>query len=56
MSRSHKNSHSLVPSWFKRLQMRSQKQKQKASDRKLFENSEAEPAAKFKKSHRWDWF
>jgi len=28
--------------------MRSQKQKQKKSDRRLFENPEAEPGAKFK--------
>ena len=28
MSRSYKNNSSVVPSWFKRLQMRSQKQKQ----------------------------
>ena len=56
MSRSNKNSKSVVPSWFKRLQMRSQKQKQKESDRKLFGNPESEPEAKFKKSHRWEWF
>ncbi len=43
MSRSYKNNSSVVPSWFKRLQMRSQKQKQKKSDRKLFENSEVVP-------------
>ena len=56
MSRSYKNKSSVVPSWFKRLQMRSQKQKQKESDRKLFDNPETEQEAKFKKSHRWDWF
>jgi len=56
MSRSNKNSKSLVTSWFKRLQMRSQKQKLKESDRKLFENAEAEQETKFKKSHRWEWF
>jgi len=56
MSRSNKNSKSVVPSWFKRLQMRSQKQKQKESDRKLFANPESKQEAKFKKSHRWEWF
>ncbi len=56
MSRSYKNNSSVVPSWFKRLQMRSQKRKQKESDRKFFDNSEAVPEAKFKKSHRWEWF
>jgi hypothetical protein len=56
MSRSYKNNSSVVPSWFKRLQMRSQKQKQKESDKKLFDNPETEQEAKFKKSHRWEWF
>jgi len=56
MSRSYKKGKSVVPKWFKRLQMRSQKQKQKKSDRNFFSNSEREPEAKFKKSHRWEWF
>ena len=56
MCRSNKNSKSVVPSWFKRLQMRSQKQKQKEGDRKLFENPEGETGVKYKKSHRWEWF
>jgi hypothetical protein len=56
MSRSYKNSSSFVPSWFKRMQMRSQKQKQKQSDRRLCEHPDGEPEAKFRKSHRWDWF
>jgi hypothetical protein len=39
----------VVPSWFKRLQMRSKKQKQKERDCELFENPKSEPEAKFKK-------
>ncbi len=38
MSRSNKNNKSTVQKWFKRLQMRSQKQKQKESGRKLLVN------------------
>jgi hypothetical protein len=45
-----------VPSWFKRLQSRSQKQKQKESDRELFSSQEGTAGANFKKSHKWDWF
>jgi len=52
MSRSYKNSRSVVPGWFKRLQMRSQKQKQKEGDGKLFSNPEGTPETKFKKSLR----
>jgi len=57
MSRSYKRKgQSIVPSWFKRLQMRSQKQKQKEGDGKLFSNPEGTPETKFKKSHRREWF
>ncbi|HKK61365.1 MAG TPA: hypothetical protein VJ951_02325 [Bacteroidales bacterium] len=56
MSRSYKNSRSVVPSWFKRMQRRSQKQKQKQSDRILFEYPDKKPEARFRKSHRWEWF
>jgi hypothetical protein len=56
MSRSNKNNKSIVPSWFKRLQMCSQKQKQKESDKRLFANPESEPEAKFEKPHLWEWF
>lgn len=56
MSRSYKNSSSVVPSWFKRMQMRSQRQKQKQNDRRLFENPEKEAEVIFRKSHRWEWF
>jgi len=56
MGRSYKKGKSVVPKWFKRLQVRSQKQKQKEGDKRLFANPEGEPEAKFKKSHRWEWF
>ncbi len=56
MSRSKHSKESVVPSWFKRLQMRSQKQKQKANDRKLFLQPEEAKENIVKKTHRWDYF
>jgi len=36
--------------------MRSQKKKQKESDKKLFDNPKTEQRVKFKKSFHWEWF
>lgn len=58
MSRSKKGSPKLgsVPSAFKKVQLRSQKHKQKQSDRKLIVYPDHEMLLKFKKSHRWEYF
>lgn len=45
-----------VPSDFKHLQNRSQKQRIKKTDRVMFANTEGEAGLRLHKSHKWEYF
>jgi hypothetical protein len=57
MSKSFKGKqHWSVPGYFKRFQIREQKQKQKESDRLLFDFPEEISGIRFRNSHKWEYF